>query len=474
MEKEVEKGIKLDKTKLRNFAGFQGVEVSFNGDVSYICGDNGAGKSTLTITALQALFKGIGENDTGDNIIGSRFKFIGPYDKSADITLRFHDEKLDRFFSFTRHLTAGTNGELKIKPEDELPIPPEWLSDFLNVSLMSSKHFSHLSGKEQALALGINTDQFDQRIEELKAEFTILNRELTKMGEIKPVDKVDPVNIDELIKKKDKKSAELNTLYLKNRADNKALRDKYYEEKETHRAAVDKIKDANREKESVITECESALTVFVLHGYKGKEAKDFVENLPQPIPTHEFDKAEPEYIEEVPSRKPLDDIEAEILQANKTNRLAGEYQRYLKAVADKESKQAEIAVNAKKQDTEKQARIDYIKQFNFGFAGLTTNDKGELEFNGKPVREPFVSTGQLIMIVAKLMRSKNPIFKTVFLDNYSDLDPKNGPKILKELTDEGFSVIVSIPSEKPIEGEHCIVLRECKLLNEDGEKEKLL
>ncbi len=469
----MEKGIKLDSTKLRNFAGFQGIEVSFNGEISWLCADNGGGKSTLTLTATQALFKGIGENDIGRNIIGSRFKFIGPYDKSADIALRFHDEKLDRFFSFTRHLTAGTNGELKIKPEDDLPIPTEWLSDFLNVSLMSSKHFSQLTGKEQALALGINTDQFDQRIEELKAEFTILNRELTKIGEIKQVDRVDPISIDELIKKKDKKSAELNALYLKNKADNKALRDKYNEEKETHRKAVDKIKDENRVKEFNASECETALTVLVLHGYKGKEAKGFVENLPQPIPTHEFDKAEPEYVEEMPSRKPMDDIEAEILQANETNRLSGEYQKYLKAIADKESKQAEIAVNAKKQDSEKKARIDYIKQFNFGFAGLTTNDKGELEFNGRPLREPFVSTGQLIMIVAKLMRSRNPIFKTVFLDNYSDLDPKNGQKILKELTGEGFSVIVSIPSEKPIEGEHCIVLRECKLVTEE-EGEKLL
>lgn len=470
---EKEKGIKLVKTGLRNFAGFKGLEVEYNGDVSYICGDNGSGKSTLTITALQALFKGIGENDTGGNIIGSRFKFIGQYDKSADISQRFHDEKLDRFFSFSRHLTANTNGELKIKPEDDLPIPPEWLSDFLNISLMSSKHFCSLTSKKQAIVLGIDTSSFDNRIAELKEEATIINRELKKFGEIVAVEKVEKVNIEALQEKKKKVSTELNALYLKNKAHNADLKKKWEAEENAHDDEVSKIRNENTSKVQAIFECKKARDTLIVYGYNGNEVLDFVDTLPQPILTKEFDKPEPKYIEEMPDRAPIDAIDAEISAAYETNSKAQKFEEYLKKLDEKDGKDADLLENSNKQDVEIKARIDYIKQFNFGFAGLSTNDKGELEFDNRPLREPSFSTGQLIMIVAKLMRSRNPIFKTVFLDSFSELDPKNGQKILKELTDEGFSVIVSIPNEKPINGEHCIVLRECKLLNED-EGEKLL
>lgn len=470
----MEKGITLNRTDLRNFGKYSQISVEYNGNgVSYICAPNGGGKTTLTIVQLQACLEGIAENKSGNKLLGSRFTFIGPAGKSADIGNRFHDERTDRYFTITNHLTAQGN-EIKIKWEDDKPAEPEWLEKFLSVELMSEKHFCSLTGQEQALALGIDTSSFDKRLKELKEEARDINLDLKKIGEIVPVEKVDPISIDALKEKRKQIAAELNALYLKNRQHNNNLKDEYHAAKQSHLMAVGKIMEENHNKELVIVDCEKALTVLVAHGYSGEEVKLFVENLPQPVPFHDFDKPEPEYIEETPSGKPLEDIDAEIEKAQATNRDVEKYQEYLKKVSEKEAKEKESDANSVKQEAEKIARLAYINEFKFGFAGLTTNENGELELNGRPIRDPYFSTGERIKIVSRLMVSRSPLFKTVFLDSYCELDDKAGPKLIEELLAEGFQPIVSIPNEKPIEGEYCIVLRDCKLVDGKDEGEKLL
>ena len=120
----MEKGIRLTGTKLKNFAGFQAIEIQYPDGVSYIVGPNGSGKSTLTITQLQACINGIGEKSSGGNLIGSRFTFIGKSGGSADIVNKFRDERYGRTFSIKNHITESSN-KITVTPEDDKPIPTE-------------------------------------------------------------------------------------------------------------------------------------------------------------------------------------------------------------------------------------------------------------------------------------------------------------------------------------------------------------
>jgi hypothetical protein len=219
----MEKGIKLASTTFRNFTKFNAIEVNYNDDISYLCGNNGAGKSSLTVLGLQACIKGIAEKDLGGNLIGSRFAFIGPIGKSADIGYRFHDQRHDRFFTITNHITQNQN-DIKIEAEDGNQMPNEWLDDFLSVKLMSENHFCSLSSKDQALSLGINTMTFDDRISELKNTIAGLSRDLNKYSNTEPVERCTEINIDALQLERKAIVDEVNAKYLDNIKTNKELR----------------------------------------------------------------------------------------------------------------------------------------------------------------------------------------------------------------------------------------------------------
>lgn len=466
----MKEGIRLTGTKLNNFAGFPAVSIEYPEGTSYLCGPNGSGKSTLTLVQLQACISGIGEKNTGGNLIGSRFTFIGKSGASADVINKFRDERTSRTFSIKNHITVGSNS-IKIIPDDDKPIPEEWVCDFFSVNLMSEKHFCTLSSKDQALALGVDTAPFDARLKELKAEYATINATIRAFGEIAEVEPVEPVNIDALKAKKKQVSDQLNRQYVANREKNAFLKSEWESARNQHNKAIDLIKRANEICEARINRCEDALTALSAAGYAGAEVRAFIDSLPVTVPTRDFDTPEPEYAPEMPDRAPLDAVDAEIEAAHETNARAERYAEYQRKVAARTAAMEALKANEAKQSEEKQARIEYIRQFDFGFSGLDTNELGELQLNGRPIREPYFSTGERIRIVAKLMRSRSPLFKTVFLDSYCELDEVQGPKLLDDLVSDGFHPIVSLPRERPLDGENCIVLRDCQIVgDEKGEK----
>jgi len=337
---------------------------------------------------------------------------------------------------------------------------------------MSERHFCSLSAKEQAVALGIDTSSFDKRIKDLKLEYTIINRAISAFGEIAAVEECLPVNIDALKASRKTVADKLNKTYLDNKAANESIRAK-------HKSDCDKIRDENEavsksdsDYRVLWNDIGDTVSKIKRLGYTGTDLFKWFDGLNKPGQTEP--KPEPELIgivNELPDDAELKSIDAQIEAAYETNAKAEKYQAFVKKVADKAAKVKELEENKKLQDEESAARIEYIKQFDFGFSGLTTNDSGELQLNERPIKDPYFSTGERIKIVARLMRSRSPLFRTVFLDSACELDPGNLKKLLDELVDDGFHPIVSIPNEKPIDGENCIVLRECKILT-SGEAEK--
>jgi hypothetical protein len=469
----MEKGIKLASTTFRNFTKFNAIEVNYNDDISYLCGNNGAGKSSLTVLGLQACIKGIAEKDLGGNLIGSRFAFIGPIGKSADIGYRFHDQRYDRFFTITNHITQNQN-DIKIEAEDGNQMPNEWLDDFLSVKLMSESHFCSLSSKDQALSLGINTMTFDDRISELKNTIAGLSRDLNKYSNTEPVERCTEINIDALQLERKAIVDEVNAKYLDNIKTNKELRAQYNKDRVNYDKQAATIQKKNEKLKYIIDACDAALVLLQGYGYAGNEISDFINSLERPQAIAPFDKKEPEYIEELPSSSMIDAIEHKIQEAYINNIKAKNYNEYLKKCEECDAIVKEQEINKQRLKDLQEERLSYIKQFNLPFNDLSINDKGELELNGRQIRKPYFSTGERIKIVAKLMMALHPLFKTVFLDNACELDAQNMESIVNDLVAQGFQVIVSIPNEAKIKEKHCIILRDCKVINDSEKGETLL
>jgi energy-coupling factor transporter ATP-binding protein EcfA2 len=467
--------MKMLRAKLKNFCKFEDFECSFDGQITHLVGVNGSGKSTIGLKGLLACVNGISEKSTGGTLLGERFKFIGKNGKSADVEYEFVDDETGNRFAIKNHITNSTNS-ITFKSLDGSEINDDWLKSFLNIALMSAKNFTQLSGRAQAIALGIDTSSFDTEIKALKEEYTLLNRELKAFGDIQEPEKCDPIDVQDLAARKRKISNELNTLYLKNKEHNKELRKQYViycqkahaDNEIFNKEQVEKILNRNR-----ASDCISILKTL---GYSGLELDNWFTTIPLPLDQKmSIDVLEPEYIEEMPDDSELKSIDQQIIDANCINEKAGNYKRYFEMNRAKAAKQKKIDINKDKQAEASRCRNSYIASFKFPFAGLTTGDDGSLLLNDRPLNDSYFSKGELEMIVARLHASINPVFKTRFIDDFDLLDEQNQEKLLKELVDAGFQVITAeVRATEKQQLNNVLVLKECKLITGEEEEKPAL
>ena len=192
--------MKIEKLRLKNFAQFEDFELVFNNDITHLVGINGSGKTTVGLTALWAGFKGIAEKSTTGHLIGERFRFIADGKKSLDIEIILVDEQTGHKVKLTRHITKSVNG-IKLKPvnsnttSDRL-LNREYVENLLNVSFLSATHFSALTGKQQAEAMGIDVSKLDKDLADKKDAAKDYRRDIKKIGDIVPVEACEKKDID--------------------------------------------------------------------------------------------------------------------------------------------------------------------------------------------------------------------------------------------------------------------------------------
>lgn len=464
--------MKINRARFRNFAKFEDFECKFSDGITPLVGLNGAGKTTVGFKGLMACINGISERG-GKGLIGERFRFIGKNGKSADVSYEFIDESNNGTFTINNHITEGSN-KITIKCDGELQADETFLKDFLNTALMSAKNFCSLSGREQAIALGIDTSTFDKEIENHKSEFTILNRELKSFGELVQPEKVERIKIADLLFKKEEIRCDLNAKYLENKKANITLRTQYEKEKEAERQSIEAFNKEQVSKALVINEARDLLSRLKAFGYSSDDVDNWIYTLPLPqCQITESNLEEPNYIEELPDDSELIAIDKLISEASEINHKAEVYDQYISKLSEKQAKQNEIEQNKEKQAESIEARNRYISSFDFGFAGLNTDENGCLLLNGRPITESYFSRGELELIVAKLHASINPSFKVRFIDELNTIDEVNQEKILSSLLEAGFQVITAEVG-KSSNKENCIVLSECKIASQEETKEILI
>ena len=398
---------KLEKIIIKNFGKIEHIEVEIKGKVTRLIGLNGAGKTTVGYTAIVAAFKGIVEKGNQGQIIGNRYLFIGPKGTSSDVIVHIRDVKNNALIEVSNHITASKNGiTFKIiESESNYVLNESWLTNLFNESLLSASKFTSLSAKEQALALGVDTTEIDKKIAEVKSEYTILNREVKSFGELKECKPIEKLNGQELYDE-----------LMKANEHNQSI-NKYLGDIETKIQNIDYQRDKIRELEEKIEE----INKLIISDYR------FISNLQS--------KIKPAI--------PTEPIKQKIAKIEENNAEYQSYVDYTKKLKEKQAVEAKVTANRTLLEQHEQSRLELIKSKKLPFKNLSIDDDGGLLMNGRFIRPPFFSTGELEKIVAFIAKAQNPNLKLRFIDDFNLVDEINQELILKELTDAGFDVIVA-------------------------------
>lgn len=397
--------MKIKKLKMRNFAQFQDFEIQYNGSVTKLVGVNGSGKTTVGLTGIWACLKGIAQKTKEGQLLGDRYRFIGSSSPTADIELTLIDHLSNSEIKVKNHISKQSNS-ISFEAPAGYPISNQWLSKLLHTAFISPSNFTRLDSKQQALELGIDTSEFDQKLQMLQQEYSYINKSYRAMGEVEPLEPCEKVDIHALYAEKE----QINSWNMQQlRA--MELRTKLKEEISTLKETIAQ-----------------------------KEAK--LQNLPVAKAQKAFD-------------------EGKIQQAEAINQKAEQYQNYLTQKAQREKLRLDLANNRSEKRQLGQSRIDYIRSLNFDFEGLSIDPQGKLLLSGRPIKEPYFSKGELTKIVAMLYTGLSPELKYVFLDDFEVFDLENQQQIIDYLLSLDFQIVTAeIGKEK--EQENTVLLRSCR------------
>jgi len=408
--------MKIRQLKLKNFAQFEDFEIVFNDDITHLVGINGSGKTTVGLNAIWAGFKGIAEKSK-DALIGERYRFISPGKKSLDIEITLHDNATEKDIILKRHITKDVN-QISIESSgDDAPFDKQTVENLLNVTFLSASHFTSLSGKEQALALGIDTTGHDESIADIKSEAQLLRKQIKSIGDLPELEKVDKVSVSDLIEKRDE------------------------------------IVSFNNSQNAIAT----------AHAQKRNQidvVKAEMQSLSNILKDHEDELAT---IADSCELKDTDELDEQIENAEETNELAVAYENNKSQQDNKNKLEEELAKNKTSQETKQSERLEYIKSSAFGMKGLSVDDTGSLLLDEKPIKSPYFSKGELEMAIANISSGLNPDLKVRFIDDFEVLDEENQRKIIKGLTKRGFQIITATVGDKKTR-DKSVLLRQCKIV----------
>jgi predicted ATP-dependent endonuclease of OLD family len=428
--------MKIKGIEATNFKGIEKINVEFNDGHTSIIGLNGSGKTSL-IDVIRGCIKGVSQKSSKGELVGERFRFIGPHGKTADLKVTLKDEKGGFDVIITNKVTKASNG-IEFKASDGSTLDRQWLNDFFNVAFLSAKNFIERTPKEQALLLGIDTSKYDEEIKELKSEFTLINRDIKAFGTIPVVEKVDPVDLNALYKGRDRIKA-------------------HNQQQEARRAEIDKYKRAVEDQKSRIKAIKESLK-------REEDDLSFLQDTLGDLPVAVGQQS----IE-------LNSINNQIDEADDTNLKANEYLANAEKAGALKIKVDQLLKNKAEQDKVNDKRTNYIKAFDFKSDGLSVDEDGGLLLNGRRLTE--FSKGEQEVIVAGLYASLDPELKVRIIDEFQSLDAPNQKKIVDGLINKGFQVITLEVGDKK-KDKNTILLRECSVVDEEEEnkpvKPKLL
>lgn len=316
---------KIQTISISNFKAISDLDMDFKGCSAIITGRNNSGKTyflrgipdRIRFIRPDVMVKQGEKEGRGEMILDTGEKFVWEFSDSKD-KLTYITKDGSQRQSVTKELGQR----------------------FFPVTFDIDK-FLQSSPKQQAKQLqaivGLDFTDIDKRYEEAYNTRTEKNREAelyrVKLEKMIKCDRVEFVDLTNLQAKKEVIKDALNKKYLENKKANEDRRKAWNDEK----AKLDKLAADHNNIQAQLTQkfndATDALSILKLNGYKGNEVQFFLDTFkdvmkPQIIASDNYPK-EPEYIEEMPDRKDLDAIDAEILSASETNASAQKYKEWI-------------------------------------------------------------------------------------------------------------------------------------------------
>ncbi len=439
--------LKLRQLMLSNFGAFEQIKVSLNDEVTYLIGGNGTGKSTIGLTGLWFIMQGIAGKSSKDvkaPLFGERFRFIGSNGANTTGTVVLYDEKTGNEISVTRKMTKSGQ-TLEIKAPEGINLSQDWLNEIFDPFLIAPAQFWNLSSKEQALALGIDTESYDKEIEVKKQELSTENAIEKRLDESLKNSQLTTEDIAKYTESKD--SVELSQRLTKAQ-----------QEKDKSTIRLSRSESNATKINSAETEIERLKREFVRNL---KAQREIIKNCQNE--NLEMFEADTEYTtlyEQNPELYDVEMISKEISEIDQHNKKVTEVSNYKLKLIEHESQKEKVQKAREAVKNAEQNRVKYLKESGrLPFDNLSVNDKGELLLNEKPLRPPYFSTGELLKYVPIILsETRETPFKYVFLQDFSLMDEDKQADIISYLKERDFQIVVEVVEKRPESRPNAIIL----------------
>lgn len=380
---------KIQTIKIQNFKSITDLEANFNGCTAIVTGGNNKGKTSflkgivdrVRFVRPDVMVKKGEKEGRGELVLDSGERFVWEFD------------------------TAGKDKLTYITDEGRKSVTKDLGSQFFPPVFDIDK-FLQSSPKEQVKQLqaivGLDFADIDSRYKKAYDIRTERNREAelyhVKLEKMIKAPFVAPVDISELLGKKDAEKARLNKVYLENKKTNDDLRTKFNSDKD---GALVLASQCER--------CFIALDTLTKAGYVG-DAIQFVATLKKSIP----EIKEPKYIEEMPDRTELDKIDSQIVEASETNAEAQKYKEYIdhkNATEAARSLADESDLVVKQIEDERKKMIESVSFPK----GISITSEG-ITVDGLPLDRNQISTSKLYCSALRIASMNLGEVKTLYFD----------------------------------------------------------
>lgn len=415
----------IKELNLQHFGKYVKLNANFNESVTYLVGPNGSGKSTIGIIGIWFALQGISQKakDKSMPMIGDRFRFIHKDFSSATVDLVLEDLKTNDEITITRKITKDKN-VLEIVSKNGRNLDQSWLDELFNAFMLSPKTFYTLSPTEQTKALGIDVSSFNKDLKDLKTDYTVINRQIRDIGEVAEIPIPIPENLDLItIQTKYNTIVSENEIIVKENTELDKVESEIKLSITNWNEGILKAKAEILELENLIKSNESLIEI----SNKNLTAKQAI-------------------IRRMPT--PLEQIQNELQIATQSQDQINKDKEMNVKILKKLDLQNELIVNKNKQLKVDEDKNKYLTSINLKIKDLEIDDEGQLTYQGKFIREPFFSTGELIRICISLNakrlsdRKNEDNLKYVFLQDWELLDEENQKAIQKQLITLGFQVVI--------------------------------
>ena len=433
--------LSLKSALIKNFKYVKEIEVNFDSGIIYIVGKNRAGKSTL-LDAIFIALKGKTAMPTH-----KRFKMIGADGDKAEMGVVLQDQLTGEEIEVKRTITHK-DVYLKIKSNGN-NIGQEYLDTIMNEFAFNPMKFTDLSPRNQAIRLGIDTSEFDQRIKQSKEERTFIGREVTNLKgnyeALKGTEKIEPINTNQIM-------SEISRVNEFN-----------YEQRKLQNA-VDQMRNQITAIETGIENKERYIQELIDQVEKLKEKIGTEEAYLDTMEKHESDiKAKLERMQKPEPVKSITELSEKLSKANDINEKANKYKDFQRAEQEYLDKKEKYESATEHIEEIRAEKIEYIKSANLPFQNCSVDDEGGLLISGKPFNSDFFSESEIWRIASRIIIQMDPRLTTICVPNANNLDDDT-IKMFSDMSEKYEYQFLFEYVGKEKKGDHCILLKEQRVV----------